>query len=242
VGEEILISHVDKRGWLYKHAQNAGTETFEINMSIPSFLFFLFCFLFLSTSCITTFVFHFPFANLLLIKNTPFFFKKNSITHLLCISYSLDFLLKGGGPQKAWKKRWFVLSNHCLFYYKHPAVRSQQIQIILIENCDDICYHFQYSIPFSFFTKQDKEFRVNIPLEGICVAKASCSSRKYCIILYDLESTHLKSCKRHSNGDLEQGAHEFLLLSAETPEVIFSPKRMKCFCLLFSRMECSGKK
>jgi len=91
----------------------------------------------------------------------------------------------GGGPQKPWKRRWFVLSNNCLFYFKHPS---------------------------------DKEFRVNIPLEGICVAKATHSSRKYCIILYDLESSHLKSCKRHSNGDLEVGIHEFLLLSAETSQ------------------------
>jgi hypothetical protein len=45
-----------------------------------------------------------------------------------------------------------------------------------------------------------------------------------------LESTHLKSCKRHANGDLEQGVHEFLLLSAETPEVIFNLNR-KVFVL-----------
>jgi hypothetical protein len=32
VGEEILILHVDKRGWLYKHAQNAGNVDFEFNI------------------------------------------------------------------------------------------------------------------------------------------------------------------------------------------------------------------
>ena len=34
------------------------------------------------------------------------------------------WLTKRGGRIKNWKRRWFVLADNCLYYYKGPEVRT----------------------------------------------------------------------------------------------------------------------
>lgn len=43
------------------------------------------------------------------------------------------WLLKRGGRIKTWKRRWFVLNDNCLYYFKHPKDK-QPLGIIPLEN------------------------------------------------------------------------------------------------------------
>jgi len=34
------------------------------------------------------------------------------------------WLVKEGGKHKNWKKRWFILTDNCLYYFKSPQVQQ----------------------------------------------------------------------------------------------------------------------
>lgn len=34
------------------------------------------------------------------------------------------WLVKEGGKHKNWKRRWFILTDNCLYYFKYPQVRA----------------------------------------------------------------------------------------------------------------------
>lgn len=51
------------------------------------------------------------------------------------------WLVKQGGSWKNWKRRWFVLSDSCLYYFKHTA-----------ENVPKGLYNFpKYILIFMYF-------------------------------------------------------------------------------------------
>lgn len=72
---------------------------------------------------------------------------------------------------------------------------------------------------YYFKKKEDKEPRLIIPLESVCVSKAHQSKKKpYCFVIHDPMGGYVKSAKKRSDGSLEVSTHENFLLSAETEE------------------------
>ena len=58
------------------------------------------------------------------IKEEPFKIPDESYDDLMFTFFSPDkegWLVKQGGSWKNWKRRWFVLSDSCLYYFKHTA-------------------------------------------------------------------------------------------------------------------------
>jgi len=47
---------------------------------------------------------------------------KNDISNSFFNPERDGYLVKQGGRIKTWKRRWFVLTGNCLYYFKDPAV------------------------------------------------------------------------------------------------------------------------
>jgi len=70
------------------------------------------------------------------IKDEPFEIPNESYDDLMYTFFSPEkegWLLKQGGNWKSWKRRWFVLSNRCLYYFTHTAENVPK-GIFLLEN------------------------------------------------------------------------------------------------------------
>jgi len=70
------------------------------------------------------------------IKGQPFKIPDENYDDLMFTFFSPDregWLVKQGGSWKSWKRRWFVLSERCLFYFQHTA-ESVPKGIIPLEN------------------------------------------------------------------------------------------------------------
>ena len=58
------------------------------------------------------------------IKEQPFKIPDENYDDLMFTFFSPDregWLVKQGGTWKSWKRRWFVLSDRCLYYFQHTA-------------------------------------------------------------------------------------------------------------------------
>ena len=58
------------------------------------------------------------------IKEQPFKIPDETYDDLMYTFFSPDregWLVKQGGSWKSWKRRWFVLSDRCLYYFQHTA-------------------------------------------------------------------------------------------------------------------------
>ena len=58
------------------------------------------------------------------IKEQPFKIPDENYDDLMFTFFSPDregWLVKQGGSWKSWKRRWFVLSDRCLYYFQHTA-------------------------------------------------------------------------------------------------------------------------
>ena len=58
------------------------------------------------------------------IKEQPFKIPDENYDDLMFTFFSPDregWLVKQGGSWKSWKRRWFVLSDSCLYYFEHTA-------------------------------------------------------------------------------------------------------------------------
>lgn len=45
------------------------------------------------------------------------------------------YLTKEGGKHKSWRKRWFILTDNCLYYFKSPSDK-EPLGIIPLENLE----------------------------------------------------------------------------------------------------------
>ena len=45
------------------------------------------------------------------------------------------YLTKEGGKHKSWRKRWFILADNCLYYFKSPSDK-EPLGIIPLENLE----------------------------------------------------------------------------------------------------------
>ena len=97
--------------------------------------------------------------------------------------YLFYFSLSSGGKHKSWCKRWFILSDNCLYYFKSPNV-SMDVSLVRLSVhlsvhmfISSICSLIQLIYP-SF---QDKEPRGIIPLENLEVKDCVESRRQVSI-------------------------------------------------------------
>ncbi|KAG8138179.1 hypothetical protein E2320_004095 [Naja naja] len=70
------------------------------------------------------------------IKNEPFSIPEddgNDLTHTFFNPSREGWLLKLGGRVKTWKRRWFILTDNCLYYFEYTADK-EPLGIIPLEN------------------------------------------------------------------------------------------------------------
>uniref|UniRef100_A0A8D0DPZ7 PH domain-containing protein n=1 Tax=Salvator merianae TaxID=96440 RepID=A0A8D0DPZ7_SALMN len=70
------------------------------------------------------------------IKNEPFSIPEddgNDITHTFFNPSREGWLLKLGGRVKTWKRRWFILTDNCLYYFEYTTDK-EPLGIIPLEN------------------------------------------------------------------------------------------------------------
>ncbi|XP_048854749.1 cytohesin-2-like [Brienomyrus brachyistius] len=68
------------------------------------------------------------------IKNEPFKIPEDNGNNAFFNPDREGWLFKmGGGRVKTWKRRWFILMDNCLYYFKHTADKKPRV-IILLEN------------------------------------------------------------------------------------------------------------
>eukprot|EP01098_Paradermamoeba_levis_P007136 TRINITY_DN2960_c0_g1_i1.p1 TRINITY_DN2960_c0_g1~~TRINITY_DN2960_c0_g1_i1.p1 ORF type:complete len:251 (+),score=80.62 TRINITY_DN2960_c0_g1_i1:39-755(+) len=112
------------------------------------------------------------------------------------------YLIKQGGKIKTWKRRWFLVSDHCLFYFRDDQ-SPEPLGIVPLENLDVRLITSQSSAnqqPASPQTAKNKKFTIEIfsTLIG---------------------HTQIKSCKM-VGGALIPGNHTSYLLCSNTKQEI----------------------
>ncbi|XP_042249961.1 cytohesin-2-like [Thunnus maccoyii] len=122
------------------------------------------------------------------IRNEPFKIPEDDGNDLTLTFFNPDregWLLKMGGRVKTWKRRWFILTDSCLYYFEYTT---------------------------------DKDPIGIIPLENLCVREAQCTSKPYCLELYNPKGQKIKACKTENKGRVVQGKHQFYKFSAATAD------------------------
>ncbi|KAL5473939.1 hypothetical protein EMCRGX_G028508 [Ephydatia muelleri] len=72
------------------------------------------------------------------IKAEPFHYHQGTTDDLTEVFFNPDYkgwLTKEGGKHKSWRKRWFILTDNCLYYFKTPVEKEPQ-GIIPLENLE----------------------------------------------------------------------------------------------------------
>lgn len=71
------------------------------------------------------------------IRHSPFQYHEGS-DELSEVFFNPDhqgYLTKEGGKHKSWRKRWFILTDNCLYYFKNPSDK-EPLGIIPLENLE----------------------------------------------------------------------------------------------------------
>lgn len=71
------------------------------------------------------------------IRHSPFQYHEGS-DELSEVFFNPDhqgYLTKEGGKHKSWRKRWFILTDNCLYYFKSPSDK-EPLGIIPLENLE----------------------------------------------------------------------------------------------------------
>lgn len=122
------------------------------------------------------------------IKLSPFQYHQNT-DELAEVFFNPDYqgyLTKEGGKHKSWRKRWFILTDNCLYYFKSPSDKEPRGIIPLvnleIRDCPDL--------------KRNHVFEISL-------------SEK-------IRGTTIKACKTVSNGQVVVGHHANYRIQADT--------------------------
>ncbi|CAG02214.1 unnamed protein product, partial [Tetraodon nigroviridis] len=143
------------------------------------------------------------------IRNEPLKFPEDDGNDLTLTFFNPDregWLLKMGGRVKTWKRRWFILTDSCLYYFEYTTVSNHQRTRPSAAAAADL-------LPV-----QDKDPIGIIPLEDLCVRKLQDSSKPYCLELYNPKGQKIKACKMESRGGVVQGKHQSYTLSAASED------------------------
>ncbi|PWA21437.1 hypothetical protein CCH79_00003144 [Gambusia affinis] len=137
------------------------------------------------------------------IKNEPFKIPEddgNDLTHTFFNPDREGWLLKLGGRVKTWRRRWFILTDNCLYYFEYTTVSA--------------------GLQMKTLCVLDKEPRGIIPLENLSIREVEDSKKPNCFELFIPNNKYqvIKACKTEADGRVVEGNHTFYRISAPTAE------------------------
>ncbi|XP_022709060.1 cytohesin-1-like isoform X2 [Varroa jacobsoni] len=112
----------------------------------------------------------------------------NDLMHTFFNPDREGWLWKQGGRVKSWKRRWFILSDKCLYYFEFTTDKEPR-GIIPLEN-----------VSVRDATDNNR------------------SSRAHCFELFATAGNCIKACKTDSDGKVVEGKHTVYRMSASTAE------------------------
>ncbi|EPY86791.1 cytohesin-1 isoform 7 [Camelus ferus] len=135
-----------------------------------------------------------------------------------------------GGRVKTWKRRWFILTDNCLYYFEYTTRP-------LGYRDPDMCLGDTHAFldPVLVSEHKDKEPRGIIPLENLSIREVEDSKKPNCFELYipDNKDQVIKACKTEADGRVVEGNHTVYRISAPTPEE--KEEWIKCIRAAISR-------
>lgn len=114
------------------------------------------------------------------------------------------WLTKQGGRIKTWKRRWFILSDNCLFYFKAPGDK-EPCGIIPLESI-----RTNRRMELIFLIMQDVT---------VALAPQNVSKRAHCFMLQNHNQDLMKACKVGSDGTLVKANHLVYFVSFPASEL-----------------------
>ncbi|MCI4375718.1 hypothetical protein PGIGA_G00114000 [Pangasianodon gigas] len=126
------------------------------------------------------------------IRNEPFKIPEddgNDLTHTFFNPDREGWLLKLGGRVKTWKRRWFILTDNCLYYFEYTADKEPR-GIIPLEN---LCVR-----------------EVNYTRKPYCLELYHPNPNS--------KGQKIKACKTETDGRVVEGKHQSYMICASTAE------------------------
>lgn len=127
------------------------------------------------------------------IKTEPFQVHEGAddLTHVFFNPDHEGYLIKEGGKHKSWCKRWFILSDNCLYYFKSPNDKEPR-GIIPLENLEvKDCVESRRQHVFEICSVQTVQF---------------------------IHKGTIKACKTTGDGKLVTGNHHVYRIQAQTKD------------------------
>ncbi|XP_068193911.1 cytohesin-4-like isoform X3 [Antennarius striatus] len=157
------------------------------------------------------------------IRSEPFKIPEDDGNDLTLTFFNPDregWLLKMGGRVKTWKRRWFILTDNCLYYFEFTTDKDP-IGIIPLEDLSvrklhdtgkPVEYCFLFSIPSEGALSSVTDIR------SVNHRAAAEWMKTYCLELYNPGGLKIKACKTENKGRVVQGKHRSYKLSAAAAE------------------------
>ncbi|KAH0616924.1 hypothetical protein JD844_028398 [Phrynosoma platyrhinos] len=180
------------------------------------------------------------------IKNEPFSIPEddgNDLTHTFFNPSREGWLLKLGGRVKTWKRRWFILTDNCLYYFEYTTDK-EPLGIIPLENLTvretndpkkpaslemDISARntpvFKQTVEKEHFvigvySNQDLECSLTVSVRMISSESYNGRETENCFELFNAncKGQKIKACKTDGDGKVVEGKHQSYKISAPSPE------------------------